>query len=144
MQTRYREIAGEIRAVSGQKHRCTLDIRLLDRRDFVSDRQRYEVRPIHLRVVRLGIHRIKCDFVFRRILAVQVTSYLDSRFETFFKASFVPQIFFVLRKRIGFNVSAEVLELLRPFVSELNGQENQPARDRGQHVPPIGTIPSHL
>ena len=91
MQTRYREIAGEIRAVSGQKHRGTLDIRLLDRRDFVSDGQRYEVRPIHLRVVRLGIHRIKCDFVFRRILAVQVTSYYDSRFEAFLKASFVPR-----------------------------------------------------
>src|SRR4029077_18026414 len=45
VQTGNCKITGEISAVSWEKHRRTLDIRLLDRSDFVSHRQRYKVRP---------------------------------------------------------------------------------------------------
>src|SRR5947199_2344767 len=58
------EIAGEIRAVRRQKHRRSLDVFLLDRRDFVSDRQRKKVRPIHGRIGGLGVERVERDFVF--------------------------------------------------------------------------------
>jgi hypothetical protein len=58
METGNGEITGKLRAVSWQKHRGTLDIRLLDRSDFVSNRQRYKVRPIHRRIIRISIYRV--------------------------------------------------------------------------------------
>src|SRR5437879_2903909 len=64
VQTGDGEIAGEIRAVRRQKHRRALDVFLLDRRDFVSDRQREKVRPIHGRIGGLGVERVERDFVF--------------------------------------------------------------------------------
>jgi hypothetical protein len=130
--------------VRRQKHGRALDVCLLDRRDFIRDGEREKMRPIHRRIVWISIHGIERDLVFLRVLAVQVAGNLDSRFEAFFNASLVTQILFVLRERIGFNVSAEVLELLRPFVSKFDRQENHTARDGGQHVPPVGAISSHF
>ena len=138
------KIARKIGAVRGQKHRRALDVCLLDRRDFVGDGKREKVRPIHYWIIRIGVHWIERDFVFLRILAVQVTSDLDSRFEPLFNAPLVPQILLVLRERFGLNVSAEVLELLWPFIGKFDRQENHTARNSGKHVPPIGAISSHL
>src|SRR5947207_4672877 len=109
METCDGKITGEIRAVRRQKHGRALDVCLLDRRNFIRDREREKMRPIHERIVWLSIHGIERDFVFFRILAVQVTSNLDSRFKSLFNASLVPQILLVLRERIRFNIRAEML-----------------------------------
>ena len=58
------EVAGEIRIVRRQKHRCPQDVFLLDRCDLVRDWQREKVRPIHRWIVRLGVHWIERNFVF--------------------------------------------------------------------------------
>ena len=120
VQTSDREITGEICAVRRQKHRRPLDVFFLDRRDLVCDGQRQKVRPIHHWIVWVGIHRIECNFVFLCVLAVQVAGDFDSRFHPFFGAPLVPQILFVLPQRVRLNVSTEVLELLRPFISEFD------------------------
>src|SRR6266508_1341521 len=150
VQTSDREIAGEIRAVRRQKHRRALDVFLLERRDFISERQRKKVRQIHGRIGGLGVERVERDFVFldlgivQRRAIVQMASDLEPRRQTFGGGIFVSQILFVLPEGFRLNVSAEVIKLLWPFVSQLDDKENHATRNRRQHVPPIGTIPSNL
>src|SRR5439155_1147706 len=73
-----------------------------------------------------------------------MTSDLEARRKAFRGCMLIPKILFVLPELFRFNVSAEVIELLWPFVNEFDGQENHAAQDGGQHVPPVGAIFSHL
>ena len=89
VQTSDREITREIRAVRWQKHCRPLDVFLLNRCDFVGDRQREKMWSIHRRIVRLSIHRIECHFIFLCVLAVLMAGDLDSRFQSFFGTTLV-------------------------------------------------------
>ena len=64
-----------------------------------------KMRPIHLRVRRVGVDRIEADLVFldfrivQRLLVVEVAGDLDARRQAFGKEMFIAEILLVLLQR---------------------------------------------
>ena len=84
--------------------------------------------PVHRGIGRVGVDRIKPDFVFldiriaERFAIMQMTGDFEPRRQTFFGSAFVAEILLIFFERFRLNVSAKVLKLLRPFVDQLDGQ----------------------
>ena len=57
---------------------------------------------------------------------------------------FVPEIRLVLLQRVRFNVSAEVIVLLRPFVTQLDDEKDDSADNRDSHVNLVAGELPHL
>ncbi len=140
MQTGDREVAREIRAVFRQEHVCVLHILFFDGRDFVRGWQWPEMWPIHRRIGRISINRIERDLVLFNVGIVQGVSVVKvpgnflARRETLLEQMSVAEILFIFPKRVFLNERAEVVELLRPFVAELDHQEDDPAKNGQRHV----------
>ena len=98
------------------------------------------MRPIHRRIGRIGVDRIERDFVFldvgivQRLVIVQVAGDLDPRRQPFGEQMLVAEIRFVFLERARLNEGAEVVELLRPLVGQLDDEKDHAAEDRDPHV----------
>src|ERR1044071_3392131 len=109
-----------------------------------------EVGPIHLWIGRIGVNRIQSNLVFldvgivQRFVIMQVTGDLNPGWQAFGKKMLVTEVLLVFLERTRLNVSAKVIKLLRPFVSQLDDQKEDSARDGEKHVPPISVEAPHL
>src|SRR4029077_390656 len=145
-----RKITSEIRAVPRTKGIDSLYVFLLDLSNFVSDRQRNEVRPIHRGIVWFGVNGIQSDLVLlgvgigQRFAILQMPGDLDARFKSLFFATMVTQILLIFFPRLGFQENTVVRKLLRPLKIEFNEKEDNTARDGGEHVPPVDIIAAHF
>ena len=113
----------------------SFDILLVDLGDLVRGRFIKEMRTIVRRIGRIGIYRIERDLVFldvrivQRLMVVQVAADFAARREVLSGEVMVAEVGLIFFERVFLNKGAEVLELLRPLVSEFDDQENHAAQE---------------
>ena len=108
------------------------------------------MRPVHLRIGRIGVDRVEPDLVFldagvvQRLGIVEMPSDFNPRRQTFGEEMLVSEIRLVLLEGTGLDEGAEVLELLRPFVGQLDHEKKHAAEDCDPHIDLVAGQLSHL
>ena len=77
-------------------------------------------------------------------MVVQVPADLDARLTSFLQQMVITQERLVLLQRLLFQLYAEVVELLRPLVGELDDEEDDAAQNCDRHVKAIARELPHL
>src|SRR5207302_4614179 len=135
------EVTREIGVVPRSERVHPLDIVLFNRTDLIRWRNIEEVRSIHRRIVRIGIHWIQSNLVFldvrifKRFGIVEMSGDLEPRGQSLFGEAMVAKIRLIFFERRRFYVSAKMLELLRPFISEFDDEKDNAAGNGREHVP---------